>query len=273
MRAPGPVPDANEIFTILQERASGLSPSEIGLRHKLSAAVIQQFLRPRGNTTLPTPFELSQHTGDGLAVPLYWLGFIAACGRASHLAPGHPLVLSVDEDDLEHVRKLVEDLLRTRTTYEHCLSSHEGHQAYIRERDLGEAATHWGVTTSPRETALPVDHIPAAALPHFVRGLIEGQVHEPPFGGRKPVRHHPSPRVRELAIAGSPRFTEALRRRLLSASRALEGVVEPTDSPARSILTFRRAAAEALLRFAYREPVRSSPRADKFVRAFGPSST
>jgi hypothetical protein len=269
-RAPGVIPDAEEIFRMHEERDAGLSPSQIGARHELSGMVIQQFLRPRTNTTLPTPFELTKEPSRPyLGVPLYWLGFIAASGRAYHRTPSHPLVLTVDAADLEHVRTMVADLLRTHPTYEFCLSSRDGHQAYIRERDLGEAVTHWGLTTDPREAAPPVDYIPAALLPHFVRGLIEGQITYPPFGGRTRVSAHPSPRVRRVIIPGSLRFLEALRRRLREASPAIDGEVTPAGAAA--LLSFSGAAALALLRYAYADPVRCSPRADRLVRAFGPT--
>ncbi len=269
-RAPGAVPDAEEIFRMHEERDAGLSPSQIGLRHELSGVVIQQFLRPRANTTLPTPFELAKDpNGSHLRVALYWLGFITASGRAFHRTPSHPLVLTVDAADLEHMRTMVADLLRTHPTYEFCLSSRDGHQAYIRERDLGEAVTHWGLTTDPREAAPPVDYIPAALLPHFVRGLIEGQIAHPPFGGRTRASTRPSPRVRRVVLAGALHFLEALRRRLLEASPAIHGEVAPADSAA--LLTFSGRAAVALLRYAYADPVRCSPRADRLVRAFGPA--
>jgi len=273
MRVPGTVPDAEEILTIHEERDSGLSLREIGVRHALSGVVVQQLLRGRSNTTMPTPFEVAKQPPGALAVPLYWLGFIAACGRAAHRAAGRPLVLSIDDGDREHVRTMLADLLRVPTTYELCYSSLEGHQVYIRDRDLGEAATHWGVTTPPRETALPVDRIPAAALPHFLRGLIEGQVSDPPFGGRRPGGRQPSPRIRRLAIPGSPRFLEVLQRRLREGSAAIDGNIESTTAPGSALLTFARPAALALLRLCYRDPVRSSPRAAKFVQAFGPHPT
>jgi len=272
MRLPGMVPDAEEILTIHEERDSGLSAREIGARHELSGLAVTQLLRGRSNTTMPTPFEVSKRPGSALAVPLYWLGFIAACGRAAHRAAGRPLVLSIDVGDREHVRTMLADLLHMPATYEFCYSSHEGHQVYIRDRDLGEAATHWGVITPPRETALPVDRIPAVALPHFLRGLIEGQVHDPPFGGRRSTGRQPSPQVRRLAIPGSPRFLEALQRKLRAVSPALEGNVEPAAGPTSARLTFARTAARAVLRFAYRDPVRFSPRAARFVQAFGPES-
>ncbi|MDR7428068.1 MAG: hypothetical protein QN209_12850 [Armatimonadota bacterium] len=271
-RAPGAIPDAEEIFRMHEEREAGLSPSQIGARHELSGTVIQQLLRPRANTTLPTPFELAKDPSRlDLGVPLYWLGFITASGRAFHRTPSHPLVLTVDAADLEHVRTMVADLLRTHPTYEFCLSSRDGHQAYIRERDLGEAVTHWGLTTDPREAAPPVDYIPAALLPHFVRGLIEGQITHPPFGGRAPASTHPSPRVRRVVLPGASRFLEALRLRLLDASPAIEGEVSPVGASA--LLTFSGRAALALLRYAYADPVRCSPRANRLVRAFGPTAS
>jgi len=272
MRAPGIIPDADEIFRIHEERDAGLSPSQIGARHEISGVAVQQFLRARVNTTLPTPFELSKNShGRALAIPLYWLGFITASGRVYHRTAAHPLVLSLDDEDLEHVRTLVADLLRTHPTYEFCYSSRDGRQAYIRERDLGEAVTHWGVTTDPREAALPVDYIPGAALPHFVRGLIEGQMLQPPFGGRKRANPHPSPRVRRVTIPGSPRFLETLRRRLRESSPAINGEVVTTNAPSAALLNFTGPAALALLRYAYRDPIRCSPRADKLVKAFGPA--
>lgn len=270
MRAPEAVPDAFEILAIHKERAEGLSPNQIGARHEISGVVVQQFLRPRTNTTLPTPFELTRTPQGQLPpIPMYWLGFIAASGRAANRTSGRPLVLSVDTRDEEHVRTMVRDLLRVPAAHEFCYSSHGGHQAYIRERDLGEAVTHWGLTTDPREGVLPVDHIPAAALPHFVRGLIEGQVHHPPFGGRGPAAAHPSPRVRRVVLAGSPGFLQALQRRIRESAAGAVGTMSATGSPAAALLTFSGLNATALLRYAYRNSVRFAPRADRLVKAFG----
>ncbi|MGH7753606.1 MAG: hypothetical protein ACREN5_12390 [Gemmatimonadales bacterium] len=266
MRMPGTVPGPEEIYAIHEERAAGLTARQIGARHELSGVTVSQFLRPRTNTTLPIPYELSKTAGS-LAIPMYWLGFITASGRASHRSAPHTVVLSLDPGDLEFVQLLGRDLLRTHASYEFCHSSHDGHQVYIRERDLGESVLQWGVTTDPREAALPVDYSPAEALPHFLRGLLEGQMRNAPFGGRTRESAMPSPRLQRLTIPGSPLLLDALRRRLRQSSATLEGVVEAANGTGAG-LTFRGAAVEALLRYAYRDPLRSSPRADKFVKAF-----
>ncbi len=270
MRMPGTVPGPEEIFAIHEERAAGLTARQIGARHELSGVTVSQFLRPRTNTTLPIPYELSKAVGP-LAIPMYWLGYITASGRASHRSAPHTVVLSLDPGDLEFVQILGRDLLRTHASYEFCHSSHDGHQVYIRERDLGESVLQWGVTTDPREAALPVDYIPADALPHFLRGLLEGQIRHAPFGGRSRETALPSPRLQRVLIPGSPLLLDALRRRLRQSSDKLEGVVEAANG-AGAVLTFRGAAVEALLRYAYRDPLRSSPRADRFVKAFAPQS-
>jgi hypothetical protein len=267
------IPGPDEIYAIHEERAAGLTPRQIGARHELSGVTVSQFLRPRTNTTLPTPYDLSTN-GDGasLAVPMYWLGFITASGRASHRSAPHTVVLSLDPGDLEFVQTLGRDLLRTHASYEFCHSSHDGHQVYIRERDLGESVIQWGVTTDPREAALPLDYIPTVALPHFVRGLLEGQMRHPPFGGRSRESAMPSPRLQRLSLPGSPLFVEALRRRLRQTSEKLEGTVEATDGVG-ALLTFRGPDVDALLRYAYRNPLRSSPRAGKFVKAFATTAS
>lgn len=269
MRALGVLPNPQEIYTIHEERNAGLTPSQIGARHEISGVAVQQFLRLRTNTTLLTPFDLAKGpAGGSLAVPMYWLGFITASGRVYHRTTPHTVVLSLASEDIEFVQTLVRDLLRTHPAYEFCYSSRNGHQAYIRDRDLGEALTHWGVTTDPSETALPVDYIPVGMLSHFVRGLLEGQVRYAPFGGRSERSGHPSPRVPRLTIPGAPRFIDGLQRRLEGASPAVEGKVGPTSSEATAVVTFRGPAVEAVLRYAYRDPVRSSPRADRLVKAF-----
>lgn len=268
MRMPGVIPGPEEIYAIHEERAAGMTPRQIGARHEISGVTVSQFLRPRTNTTLPTPFDLSKSpTGQALAIPMYWLGFITASGRASHRSAPHTVVLSLDVGDLEFVQVMGRDLLRTHASYEFCHSSHDGHQVYIRERDLGESVVHWGVITDPHEAALPLDYIPADALPHFLRGLLEGQMHHPPFGGRTRESALPSVRIQRLILPGSPPFVEALRRRLRHSSERLEGEVEAANG-AGALLTFRGAAVEALLRYAYRHPLRSSPRAERFVKAF-----
>ncbi len=274
MRSPGVIPGPEEIYVIHEERAAGLTPRQIGARHEISGVTVSQFLRPRTNTTLPTPYELSKTpVPPALAIPMYWLGFITAAGRATHRSAPHTVVLSLDVGDLEFVQLLGRDLLRTPASYEFCLSSHDGHQVYIRERDLGESVIHWGVTTDPREAALPLDYIPAEALPHFLRGLLEGQMRLAPFGGRTRESALPSPRLQRLILPGSPFFVEALRRRLRQSSERPDGAVEAMDA-AGALLTFRGEAVEAVLRYTYRNPLRSSPRADRFVKAFAatPSS-
>lgn len=257
MRTPPRVPEPQEIFAVHQERASGLSPAQIGLKHELSPVAIQKLLRPRLNTTLPTPFELANPSFDCAPASMYWLGFITGCGRVSE-GISRTLVLSIDPRDVEHSKVLVHDLIPNHASYEYCMSNHDGQQLYIRDRDLGEAAAQWGLTDVPRATRCALEYVPTNLLPHFVRGMLEGQLDQPPFGGRDADRE-PLANMSRVTFQGSRSFTGALQRRL-------ELVASGKDDGTR--LVYQGATVSDLLRYAYRSSPRSSPRAAALVRAF-----
>jgi hypothetical protein len=276
MRTLPRTPEPREVFAIHQERISGLSPAQIGVKHDLSPMVVQSLLRPRPNTTLPTPFELSQASIDGTAaVSLYWLGFITGCGRVSEGVGSRTLVLSIDPRDVEHTRVLVRDLIRNHASYEFCMSSRDGQQLYIRERDLGDAAAQWGLTDEPRETRFALEYVPANLLPHFTRGILEGQLDQPPFGGREKGRE-PSAQASRVAFQGSRSFAEELQRRLKSVAsgdiqaidlhqkREASGAVHSSGA----VLVYQGDSASSVLRYAYSASPRFSPRGTRLVKAF-----
>lgn len=275
MRTLPRTPEPREVFAIHQERGSGLTPAQIGLKHDLSPMVVQSLLRPRPNTTLPTPFELSQPSVDGsAAISVYWLGFITGCGRVSEGVGSRTVVLSIDPRDVEHTRVLVHDLIRNHASYEFCMSSRDGQQLYIRERDLGDAAAQWGLTDEPRETRCALEYVPTNLLSHFTRGILEGQLDQPPFGGREKGRE-PSAQTSRVAFQGSRSFVDELQRRLKSVA---SGDVQMVDPPQKrdagaavhsgAVLVYQGDAASSVLRYAYVASPRSSPRGVRLVKAF-----
>ena len=256
------------LFRLQTDFAAGLAPAQIAEKHALSLYVVTQALRRDGNGRLPDPYVLSQREREqGDAILVYWVGFIAACGSVFD-GPNPTLVLDIDTGDLPHVHNLVEDLCEGRPGLESCQSSTRGLQVYIRDRNLGRIMVRWGIPGADRATeAVPVDFIPRALMPHFIRGYIEGGRETPPFGGGRVPGSLKT--VRRVVLAGPHAFLTVLRAALPPDLRRSGTLPARPTGPAR--LTYDGDSAGDLLRYAYRDATRSLPRAAALQRAFAAS--
>ncbi len=262
--------DPKKIYEIHADRAGGLTVLEIATKHNLPATTVLGFLRSTVNTcALVSPYDFQQQVLMPLApLHVYWLGFIAATGRVVGQNNFCTLVLAIHPDDASHIQTLLADLVVGRTTCEFADSSLSGRQAYIRDRQLAEKILQWGIAANPEENSVPLEFIPAAMLPDFVRGYIEGSRLSPPFGGTR--RQPPSPRaLGSLSLVGSEPLITQLKRALQSACRAYGGVISPFEGGSLAQVVFPPEAGARILEYAYRHPTRTGPRAIKFVSRFG----
>lgn len=242
---------------------------EIAAKHDLPAATVLGFLRPTGGAcALVSPYDLQQGALPANAsAQVYWLGFIAASGRVH----GHnnicTLVLAIHPNDAIHIQTLLQDLVVGHVTCEFADSNLSGRQAYVRDRQLAEMLLQWGISSAPEEGSIPLEFIPRALLPDFVRGYLEGSRHGTPFGGTH--RRVPSPRsLRSLSLVGPASLVRELNRVLQSACGVRGGVVSPFGQLDLAQLVFPPQDCARILAYAYRRPTRTVPRAAKFVAWF-----
>jgi len=261
--------DPKTIYNIHADQAAGLTPSEIAAKHDLPTTTVLGFLRsPAETCALVSPYGFQRVRPTTGPVQVYWLGFIAASGRIfgeNHLCT---LVLAIHPEDATHVQTLLQDLIVGRAAYEFADSNLHGRQAYVRDRQLAEMLLQWGISAAPEEGSVPLEFIPDALIPDFVRGYLEGSRHSPPFGG---TRHQvPSPRwLHSLVLVGPARLVDGLNRVLQSACGARGGVVGPFGRLGLEQVVFPPEDGFRILEYAYRRPIRSISRAAKFVAWFG----
>jgi hypothetical protein len=262
--------DPLRLFHIQSDFAAGLAPTDIAKKHELPVPAVLQIVRGRKRDDgLLDPFQLAHDGSRGRsATQMYWMGYIAACGRLYHQGPSSTLVLDVDRRDVEHVRQLIEDLVPGRTSCEFCESNQNGLQAYIRDRDLGTLLSQWGIPSAdPTEGSVPISLIPGSLLPHFVRGYLEGSRNQPPFGRTLVPATMAS--IRTVTLVGPQDFVTALA----AALRKHVGIGPGTITGRRDglkTLTFKGTKAKKIVQYAYRDPTRSIPRAAKFVQSIRP---
>lgn len=262
--------DPLRLFHIQSDFAAGLAPTDIAKKHELPVPAVLQIVRGRKRDDgLLDPFQLAHDGTRGRSTTqMYWLGYIAACGRLYQQGPSATLVLDVDRRDVDHVRQLVEDLIPGRTSCEFCESSQSGLQAYIRDRDLGMLLSQWGIPgADPTEGSVPISLIPGSLMPHFVRGYLEGSRNQPPFGLTLVPATMAS--IRTVAMVGPQDFVIALAGTL----RKHVGVATGTITGRRDglkTLTYKGAKAKKIVQYAYRDPTRSMPRVARFVETIRP---
>jgi AcrR family transcriptional regulator len=260
--------DPRAIVALYADRAAGLSAEEIAAKHNLPAPTVYRYLRslhqpcglrrPYDYGTAPLP--------DDAAVQIYWLGYVAACGRVVGQGNAATLVLAIHPHDEPHVQLLVADLVRGHARMEFADSSLEGRQAYVRDPVLAEVLAQWGLAGSLAAASVTLDYVPAALVFDFVRGYLEGSRRAPPFGGPRAMPLPPG-RTTRLAVVGPPPLVESLRR-VLRACGVGGGELEPARPSGLVALSFPPAAGATILARAYARPVRSSPRAARFVARF-----
>jgi hypothetical protein len=273
MRSPQPPTirhDPKKIYAIHIDRAAGLSPDEIAAKHNLSTLAVHSVLRATAQASpLTSPYGF---TRGGLppnaAVQMYWLGYIAACGRVLGQNNFSTVVLAIHPDDESHIQALASDLVVGHARVEFAESSLDGRQAYLRDRQLAEVLRQWGVSAAAAEGSVPLEFVPRACVSDFVRGYLEGSRQSPPFGGK--ASRIPSPgRARALTFIGQATFIAELQGVLRSACGVRGCAVEPSDSSGMAQLTYSPADGERILAHAYGRPGRTTPRAARFVARFG----
>ncbi len=264
--------DPLRLFQIQADFAAGLAATDIAVKHELPVPAVLQIVRSqRHQGGLVDPFQLTHGNGPTQlhgTTQMYWLGYIAACGRLYQQGPAPTLVLDVDRRDVAHVEAMVEDLCTGRPSCEFCESSRNGLQAYVRDRDLGHLLTQWGVPgADPVEGSVPISLIPSALFSHFLRGYLEGGHRTPPFGGKTSPASVPA--IRTVAFIGPLEFVTALSEAL----RKHLGTRAGNTSARRDglhTLTYRGSPAKQVVQFAYRNVTRSLPRAAKLVHSIHP---
>lgn len=259
--------DPFQLFQIQSDFAAGLALTDIAAKYALPLPAVTRIVRNRRREDgLLDPFQLAQDTTRmHSATLLYWLGYVAACGRLYQHGPSPTLVLDVDSRDVEHIRTLTDDLCAGRPCCEMCESSHNGLQAYIRDRELGQLLIQWGVPgADPVEGSVPIAFIPASLLPHFLRGYLEGGRGTPPFGQRLTPASLAA--VRTVTVIGPEQFIQALGGALRKHAGAGIGTVRARRDKLHT-LTYRGRTARQIVKFAYRKATRSLPRAARLMHA------
>jgi hypothetical protein len=263
--------DPRKIYDIHVDRDTGLTTAEIAAKHDLSAITVQTLLRAAGQgcgLTNPYGFRRGPLPSNA-AVQMYWLGYIAACGRVFGQGAQWTLMLAIHPDDEGHIHTLLRDLVVGHARIEFADSNLDGRQAYVRERQLVEMLLQWGIAAAPEVGSISLEFMPPALASDLVRGFLEGSRLAPPFGRSSP--RIPSPRsVRSLALVGHPSLLEDLGRLLHSVCGTRTGSMEAFGSTGLAQLTFSPEDSLAVLGCAYQNPVRTGPRAAKFVARFAP---
>ncbi|OFX27588.1 MAG: hypothetical protein A2Z07_05515 [Armatimonadetes bacterium RBG_16_67_12] len=272
MRSPAPAAirhDPKKIYAIHVDRAAGLSADEIAAKHSLSTLTVHSFLRATDQASpLASPYGFKRGTlPPNAAVQMYWLGYIAACGRVLGQNSYSTVVLAIHPDDEAHVQTLMSDLVVGHARVEFADSNLDGRQAYLRDRQLAEVLRQWGVSAVVAEGSVPLEFVPPACIPDFVRGYLEGSRLSPPFGGKG--ARAPSPRpARALTFVGQATFIAELDRALRSACGVRAGQAEPSGASGMARITYSLEEGERILACAYGRPGRTGPRAAKFVARF-----
>ncbi len=202
------------------------------------------------------------------ALQIYWLGFIAPTGRVFGQNNLSTLVLAIHPDDAVHIQTLLQDLIVGHATCEFADSNLDGRQAYVRDRQLAETLLQWGISAAPADGSIPLEYIPRALVPDFVRGYLEGSRHTPPFGGVR-TRVPSAESVRSLVLVGHAPMIEGLNRLLQAACGISGGIVTPFGRLGLTKVTFSSGDSRRILEQAYRSPARTMPRAAKFLERFG----
>jgi len=257
------------IYAVQASRAASLSVAEISAKHGLALPVVLGLLKSTtDSTTLLAPYALQRTpVTAATAVHMYWLGFIASCGRLYSQTAHGTLVLAIHPDDAGTMDTLLADLTVGHSACEFADSNLSGRQAYIRNPGLVRVLLQWGVAESPELGSIPLEYIPAAVVPDFIRGYIEGSRTTPPFGGAN--RRAPSPEsATRLTLMGTPALMEEIRAWVRTELNGGGGTLKTKKGSALAEITFATEDTRRIFARAYRSPARSLPRASKFVDRF-----
>jgi hypothetical protein len=249
------------VYAVQATRAGGLTVAEIAAKYNLPVPTVLQLLRaPSQSCALRTPYEFRQGALPARApAQIYWLGYIAAAGRVSGENARGTLVLAIHPDDGAHVQSLLTDLIEGYANCEFVDSSLSGRQAYIRNPELARVLLQWGILSTPEQSSIPLEFVPTALMPDFLRGYIEGT----------PSRAATlAPRLRgQLTLTGAAPFIESLAATLKGLC-GTGGTISTPGNNGMARLVYTARDSMRLLDFAYRSPVRHSPRAAALVTHF-----
>lgn len=246
-----------------------MSVAEIAAKHGLALPVVLGFLKSSADScTLLGPYEFHRAPVTPLTnVHVYWLGYIAACGRLFGQSAHGTLVLAIHPDDAGQMATMLQDLTIGHAACEFADSSLSGRQAYVRNPGLARVLLQWGLADSPERGSIQLEYVPGALVPDFLRGYVEGSRLTPPFGGEG--RRPPSPASCErLTIVGAPTLIRDLCAAVADGYRIAGGAVTAYKGSGLAQVTFGRPETRRLLALLYRAPARSTPRAAKFVAKF-----
>jgi hypothetical protein len=257
------------ICDVHMAHASGKSHAEIAAKFELSTIAVQALIRAEGQPSgLLTPYGFRRGPlPQNAAVQMYWLGYIAATGRVFCHGSLWTLVLAIHPMDEPHVHLMLKDLVLGHARVEFADSNRDGRQAYVRDRQLAEVLLHWGIAAEPGEGSVALEFVPTAFIPDFVRGYLEGSRTSPPFGGNQ--QRAPTPRsLRALSFVGPASLLTDLGRAMHGAFGIRVDEPLPARAPRAAQITLSRTESTKVLSSAYREPVRTGPRAAAFAAWF-----
>lgn len=219
---PEPRHDPRLIYAVHASRAEGLSVAEVAARHGLPLPVVLGFLRaPAASCALLSPFEFRKAPRTAAtARHVYWLGFIAACGRLFGQSHRGVLVLAIPPDGGSQVEAMLAELVVGHTVCEFADSSLSGYQAYVRNPALVAVLRQWGLADAAEVGSLPLEYIPADLLPDFVRGYLDGGAGAAWLRGRTPARD-----ADRVTLTGHPRLIEDLQAALKAACGIVGGTL------------------------------------------------
>lgn len=246
-----------------------MAVADIAAKHGLALPVVLGLLRsPADSCSLSNPYECQRASGTAVTgVHVYWLGYIAACGRLFGQDQRGVLVLSTHRDDLKHVETLLADLVVGHASCEYADSNLHGRQAYVRNPGLVRVLRQWGIGETRAEGSVSLEYVPRAVFPDFLRGYMEGSPSRPGNGrsGKAPAVRRSSSRVK---LSGAESWIWEFRTAARAACGVSGGVVTAHETPGLADLTFTPKESLQLLASAYRAPARSAPRSASLIARF-----
>ncbi|MBI4278396.1 MAG: hypothetical protein HY660_08055 [Armatimonadetes bacterium] len=217
--------------------------SDLAHKHALPVTRVQQIVGAGHRASrLSTPYQIAR--GDvgkeraDAATQLYWVGFIAACGRIYGRGTGAALVLTIREDQGTHVRRLIGDLSTGHMGPDFCVSSQSGFQAYVRDADLCEVLMTWGIPCpNPADGSVPLEFIPDRLVSHFVRGFLDASAQQ----DDGPQRHRVLARASQpsITLAGPEPLVAGLADLLHQRCQAKPPALAPAGTPGMVRMTYR----------------------------------
>ena len=142
--------------------------------------VVEQILAPVADARLSDPAHLLNHVAVAPGLPaadiqLYWVGFLTAAGRICGQGGTSALVVTLGHRSQEYMHIFMADLATPQVRNELCRSSLVGWQLYVRDRNLCEALSRWGIPSDVHgDDPTVLDDLPAECVTPFLRGYLDG---------------------------------------------------------------------------------------------------